>query len=314
MPPTPQSGLLKSVSRSFYLSMRLLPTPMRAPVSLGYLLARASDTLADTAAAPVALRRDCLAAFRAALRDGGSAATAAFHDTVAHDFVPHQEHAGEAALLRRLPECWSLLDGLSEANRQAVLEVMDEITAGQSWDLERFGDASGAAPAFVETAGELQTYTYRVAGCVGEFWTRVGYLNLGERFAPPEAGPELLDAGRRLGQGLQMVNILRDIGADGRAGRCYLPRTELLAAGSGEAAIAEVARIWRGHCRESLKPGWTYVSRLRRGRVRMATALPLILAEKTLDQLDAAGAAALTRRVKVSRRAVWAALARSLWA
>ena len=39
--------LLKSVSRSFYLSMRFLPLAMREPISLGYLLARFSDTIAD---------------------------------------------------------------------------------------------------------------------------------------------------------------------------------------------------------------------------------------------------------------------------
>src|SRR5580698_6151774 len=40
--------LLKSVSRSFYLSLRVLPAGMRDPVGLAYLLARAADTIADT--------------------------------------------------------------------------------------------------------------------------------------------------------------------------------------------------------------------------------------------------------------------------
>lgn len=41
--------LLKRVSRSFYLTLRLLPGPVREPISLGYLLARLSDTEADGA-------------------------------------------------------------------------------------------------------------------------------------------------------------------------------------------------------------------------------------------------------------------------
>ncbi|MBP6602801.1 MAG: squalene/phytoene synthase family protein, partial [Verrucomicrobiales bacterium] len=44
--------LLKSVSRSFYLSMRFLPAGMRDPISLGYLLARFSDTIADAPGLP----------------------------------------------------------------------------------------------------------------------------------------------------------------------------------------------------------------------------------------------------------------------
>src|SRR6266478_2830570 len=48
--------ILSRVSRSFYLSIRLLPKKLRDPVSLGYLLARASDTIADTADIPVQVR------------------------------------------------------------------------------------------------------------------------------------------------------------------------------------------------------------------------------------------------------------------
>ena len=40
--------VLRSVSRSFYLSLRVLPKPLRDPLSLAYLLARATDTIADT--------------------------------------------------------------------------------------------------------------------------------------------------------------------------------------------------------------------------------------------------------------------------
>ena len=43
-------NLLKRVSRSFYLTLRLLPGPVREPISLAYLLARGSDTEADGAA------------------------------------------------------------------------------------------------------------------------------------------------------------------------------------------------------------------------------------------------------------------------
>ena len=45
-------SLLKSVSRSFYLTLRVLPTGMRDPVGLAYLLARAADTIADTSLIP----------------------------------------------------------------------------------------------------------------------------------------------------------------------------------------------------------------------------------------------------------------------
>ena len=36
----PLSGLLRDTSRSFYLTLRVLPKPIRSPIGLAYLLAR----------------------------------------------------------------------------------------------------------------------------------------------------------------------------------------------------------------------------------------------------------------------------------
>ena len=49
-------SILDSVSRSFFISIKLLPRKLREPVGIGYLLARATDTLADTAEISAALR------------------------------------------------------------------------------------------------------------------------------------------------------------------------------------------------------------------------------------------------------------------
>jgi len=62
--------LLASVSRSFYLSIRLLPRKLRAPIGLAYLLARASDTIADSPDVPVATRLQHLASFARMIRTG----------------------------------------------------------------------------------------------------------------------------------------------------------------------------------------------------------------------------------------------------
>jgi len=53
---TPGGALLASVSRSFYLTIKALPCKLREPVGLGYLLARAADTIADSTEAPVEVR------------------------------------------------------------------------------------------------------------------------------------------------------------------------------------------------------------------------------------------------------------------
>ena len=64
--------VLKEVSRSFYLSLRQLPEGMRDAAGIGYLLARASDTIADTSAIAVADRIRALDEFSAAVESGTS--------------------------------------------------------------------------------------------------------------------------------------------------------------------------------------------------------------------------------------------------
>ena len=44
--------VLREVSRAFYLSLRVLPPAVRPQISLAYLLARITDTIADTDLVP----------------------------------------------------------------------------------------------------------------------------------------------------------------------------------------------------------------------------------------------------------------------
>src|SRR5436190_18519247 len=53
-------SLLRDVSRSFYLTLRVLPARVRSQIGLAYLLARTTDTIADTEIVPLAQRLDAL--------------------------------------------------------------------------------------------------------------------------------------------------------------------------------------------------------------------------------------------------------------
>src|SRR5262249_61039664 len=55
-----RTTILRSVSRSFYLSIRFLPWQLREPIALAYLLARTTDTVADTTRIPRSVRTDTL--------------------------------------------------------------------------------------------------------------------------------------------------------------------------------------------------------------------------------------------------------------
>jgi len=337
--------LLKRVSRSFYLSVRLLPAPMRRGVCLGYLLARASDTIADTQKNPAVLD-----AFEERLRTGCPGHGGARNSRVGIPGAPTSSlacewdanglsftasslapsfamptrtsalpgatrelakkanlpkatalgilpsaihtapnHRGEQQLLAQLPAVFEALDSLPDAESTLIREVVATIISGQRLDMERFAAADAEHVVKLANAAELDDYTWRVAGSVGQFWTRLGFLTLGPRFSAMD--PDPLEAmGIRFGQGLQLVNILRDTHADLAEGRGYLPTER---------------NEWMGQARKNLADGLAYARAMHLKRLHIAVALPARIGIDTLDAIEAAGPAALENRVKISRSRVW---------
>ena len=294
--------LLKSVSRSFYLTIRILPARIQAPIGLAYLLARASDTIADTAEAPEPLRLQHLAAFGKMIREGAS------------DGLPELQREiqppdpGERALIARLDRCLAWLASLPESDRREIADVMEKIIRGQTLDLQRFPKGEGVIA--LQTAADLDEYTYLVAGCVGEFWTRLCLAHL-PRYAR-ESEAELLRIGVNYGKGLQLVNILRDLPADRRAGRCYLPEDELRAANSTPAKPArEVFDRWHRRAITHLEDGRRYIAALRPARLRIGCFLPWYLGVETLRRLSDRPPLESEQKIKVPRSTVRAALLRA---
>jgi farnesyl-diphosphate farnesyltransferase len=199
--------------------------------------------------------------------------------------------------------------------------VLQTITGGQELDLRRFEGASRERVKALPDAAALDDYTFRVAGCVGEFWTRLCRANLFPGATLDEAA--LIADGVRFGKGLQLVNILRDLPRDLANGRCYLPEDELAAAGlrpsdllnpGNEARLWPVYEKWLALADGHLDAGWRYTTSLPRGqvRVRLACALPVLIGMRTLSALRQGGVLDPGRRIKVGRAEVRAILWRSV--
>lgn len=278
-----EGNLLKAVSRSFYLSMAWLPEEMRPAVSLAYLLARATDSVADTSSAETSQRL-------AVLRQMGRAVAGTCSEEeltelrfqLSGKMAEAQAKSAEKILLQRFGECLEQLQTLPLGQVQLIRKVLETIVEGQSWDLTYFDKRSQ-----VENDEETLRYTYMVAGCVGEFWTELGYETLGERYSVPEYRELMRQAGVRFGRGLQLINILRDIREDAERGRSYLCSDELL---------------WQNRAERFLRDGLDYASRLRSFRLRFAVALPALLGLSTLKLIRRRKNQA---RVKVPRRKVY---------
>jgi farnesyl-diphosphate farnesyltransferase len=296
--------LLRSVSRSFYLSLRFLPKALRDPLSLAYLLARATDTIADTPGPTVALRTEALRTLAGMIQGTAPKEKAA---QLRESFVPLQADKAERALIEQLPALLDWLADLPAEDRDEVRSVLSKINRGQSLDLERFG--AGGEIRALKNAAELDEYTYLVAGCVGEFWTRLCFRHVKNLSERPES--EMRELGVRYGQGLQLINILRDAGEDLRNGRCYFPADELDSLGlqpadilTDAARLDPVLKTWREKAEKGMEAGIDYACAIRNRRVRFATALPALIGARTLSLLRQAGADALRRRIKVPRAEV----------
>jgi farnesyl-diphosphate farnesyltransferase len=309
-PTTDMLALLRGVSRSFYLSIRLLPAPLRRPIAVAYLLARAADTLVDTAELPAGERLAMLETWARAI-DGGVAASEV--SAVSSSFAPLQADPLERHLILALPQCLAWLDELAQPDRGDIRAVLRHITRGQALDIERF--PQGTALRALDTPAQLDEYTYLVAGCVGEFWTDLCFRHLpGFALLPQQ---EMRELGRAYGMGLQLVNILRDAGADLADGRCYLPAGDLAMAGIDPQDILRyperfepVWLRWHAQAQRGLELGMRYADSVTSRRVRAASALPALIAARTLELLRTAGPQRLQGKVKVPRHEVRAMMAR----
>ncbi|MEO7100760.1 MAG: squalene/phytoene synthase family protein [Luteolibacter sp.] len=294
--------VLKGVSRSFYITLRLLPAPMRGAASLGYLLARTSDTIADTMNAPLGMRVQGLDQFKQAL--------------LVHSDPPRWplpilnalSDPRERHLLECSSEIFQWLGNLPGGEADLVREVVDVIISGQKLDLERFANASREHPISLADDAALEDYAWRVAGCVGEFWTKLGFLTLGNRFSTSSEA-KLLAQGRAYGMGLQLVNILRDLPEDLATGRCYLPVADPV---NREVLLAR-HREWTARASEWVAEGKNYSASLISRRLRAATVLPALLAEKTLEPLASASWEMLQTRIRIPRTVVYQSLLKAFF-
>jgi farnesyl-diphosphate farnesyltransferase len=307
--------LLRQVSRSFYLSLAILPRPLREPIGLAYLLARAADTVADTRLIARPERIGHLETLRRAY--AGSRAEVA---SVGGACAPHQAHAAERRLLERVDAAVAAVGALPSADQARVRAVLTTLTEGMLFDLARFPGEDARGLAALDTLDELDRYTYLVAGCVGEFWTD---LHLAHR--PRLAGwdPAAMRAiGVRFGKALQMTNVLRDVPSDLAQGRCYLPARELAGLGLTPADVltpdgaararpllARLLRIALAH----YDAAWRYTLAIprREWRMRLACAWPLLIGQATLETLAVHPNPLAAAPVKISRAAVRAILAGS---
>lgn len=256
--------LLVRTSRTFAIAIPLLPDGLRAEVGLAYLLFRIADTLEDGELWNPHQRAQALADFAMLLS----------REPCAFDWItdPPTTNADYLELLARVQEVIGALGMMSAKKREIVVEHVVRTARGmREWTLRNHN---------VRTLDDLQQYCYVVAGIVGEMLTEL---------FEPKRKPELLALAPAFGEGLQLVNILKDRAGDEMEGRKLLPQS---------VPLIEVFR----QARRDLDGAERYIALLEGEHpgVRAFCTLPVRLARATLDRVEEQGPGAKLSREEVA--------------
>ena len=299
--------LLEGTSRSFYLTLKRLPKSVKGQIGLLYLLARISDTIADSGDSG---GEDLLEL----LEDYNNKAQG--HSDSMPDFSnlsDVQENPAEGLLLRGAYGPIELLEAAPAVDQELIRKCLDIIVSGQRMDLERFSNKDGSGIRALRRYEEMDDYAYRVAGSVGEFWTEICLEHAFE--ASQEMKEELMSSGVRFGKALQLINILRDIPEDLGIGRCYIPTDDLEKIGlsPNDLLNSDSIDIFRplldlyiARTEEHLDEAVRYIGLLPHNqyRLRGACMIPVIIGQRTLALLKTQNVLDRKNRVKVSRKEI----------
>jgi farnesyl-diphosphate farnesyltransferase len=207
-----QASILPGVSRTFALTIPVLPGELSVVVTNAYLLCRLADTIEDDTGLNDSQKTEFHARFVKVVE--GIEPAEPFATELA-PLLSERTLPDERELVRNTAKVIRVMHSFSEAERNALTRCVTVMCQGMP-AFQRNRSASGLA-----ALRNLDEYCYYVAGVVGEMLTELFLLRC------PELEPDrerMMRLAVSFGQGLQMTNILKDIWDDRQAETCWLPR------------------------------------------------------------------------------------------
>lgn len=212
-----QNYILQGVSRTFALTIPLLPAQLQEAVGNAYLLCRIADTIEDDPEMSAQGKRNLSERLLKVIdgRDDAQEFALSLKAALAAD-TP----VAERDLVENTDRVVRLTHSFSENQRSAISRCVSIMAKGMVYYQENPPHKG------LEKMRDLDDYCYYVAGVVGELLTQLfcDYLrDKGEATAELEA--VMMPLAVSFGQGLQMTNILKDIWDDSGRDVCWLPRS-----------------------------------------------------------------------------------------
>ena len=207
-----QEDLLEPVSRTFALTIPQLPPGLREVVINAYLLCRIVDTIEDEPELQGRQKSDLCGEFvHVVTADGDAVALSeALAPLLSENTLP-----AEHELVRQIGLVIRIKRSFSPPQQGAIercIRIMADGMASFQGDRAEYGLSDLSA---------LDDYCYHVAGVVGEMLTML-FCSSSEEIAQQEKA--MMGLAVSFGQGLQMVNILKDMWEDDGRSACWLPR------------------------------------------------------------------------------------------
>jgi farnesyl-diphosphate farnesyltransferase len=307
--------VLPVVSRTFAINIRLLAGPLGEAVRAGYLLCRAADALEDSWPGPAEEMRARFDRFLGAVAGDGAAG-----DALARDARALGGARADLALVAELPRVLRVQAALDPEARDAVALGVSTLASGMRRYASRAAERAAGVP-YLDTEAELHDYCYVVAGCVGEMLTRLWHGTSPGRDRTLDA--RRLALAPRVGEALQLTNILLDWPVDVRRGRCHVPAAWLAETGIEPADLVgsdrpdarALARRMEALARAALAEVPAYLALIpgRAVRYRLFCLWPALWAKASLDL--ATGDPEFPwgpRRPKLPRSRLWSEVAGSV--
>lgn len=212
-------SILKNVARTLYLSVKIMPEPVKSSMGMGYLLCRVMDTVVDDPAIGPEDKLEILRLMRGLDKRGN--ADQAVEKVRA--LSQHSRKPAEKELLLKFSKMLSIYEKFPEEDRELFSELLDGVAEGMEMDVRAF---PGGEPAAFRTSAELERYCALIGGAPGIFWARLYREAIRRSSRISSNFPSEKDA-EMIGSALQLTNIVKDMAADLRIGRCYIPQEDL---------------------------------------------------------------------------------------
>lgn len=302
-----QASILPGVSRTFALTIPVLPERLATVVTNAYLLCRIADTIEDDAGLDELQKTQFHERFLSVIEGREDA------ETFAEDLSPllsARTLPDERDLVRNTARVVRVMRDLPGRERKALTRCLTVMCCGMP-KFQRNKTLRG-----LRDLKELGAYCYVVAGVVGEMLTELFCTHCPDL---ARNRPEMKRLAVSFGQGLQMTNILKDVWNDRRDGTCWLPRSVFAGEASSLERLEEFHRthafragmnsligVTHRHLQNALE--FTCLIPAREAGMRRFCLWALGLAVMTLQKLHRNPHFTSGEEVKVSRRTVRATI------